>query len=89
MRTFLVFTATLAMLSIPLTQVHPDEPSPMRPMTPKPEYTFAQGPTLTDTDSLLTWFKANPTAYVRLPVAIEFTTEGAAQYLARLDRRQC
>ncbi len=75
MRAFLSCIAVLAVLFIPIAQAHADEPSPMH-KTPKPEYVFAEGPALTDTDILLTWFKANTGAYVRLPVAIEFTTEG-------------
>ena len=76
MRAFLSCIAVLAVLFAPIAQAHADEPSPMHPMTPKPEYVFAEGPALTNTDILLAWFKANPGAYVRLPVAIEFTIEG-------------
>ncbi len=49
------------------------------PKTPRPERSFAAGPTLADPVALLAWLEARPRAVVRLPVVILFSTGGLRQ----------
>lgn len=66
----------LCLLTLVPAGLRAEDPSEMHMKRPRPERTFAKGPTLKDGEALLAWFQEEGSGYVRIPVVIRFSTDG-------------